>query len=616
MQNNPLPNCRKLAHSTDYYDMIHRMKIRILLVLLLCATPLFSQTAENVLLILNEMSPTSTDVGTYYAQKRGIPQSNILRIKASANESIAREDFERQIDLPIRAWLTRNFAQDRILYIVLTKDIPLRITGTSGKDGTVASVDSELTLLYRKMLGQAIPPAGPVNNPYFLNEAPPAQAKQFTHADQDIYLVSRLDGYNSADIRALIDRGFAPSKEGTILLDAKGSPKERGDIWLQETADLLAKTGFKDRVVLDNTNNVLTGTKKVLGYYSWGTNDPEIRMRRFDFEFMPGALAGMFVSSDARTFKESQADPTLPDSGKPQSLAADLIREGVTGIAGHVEEPFLEGTIRPNILFPAYLSGFNLIESYYLAMPYLSWQTVVVGDPLCAPFRTSSLTAQEIDKGIDPETEFPAFYGGRRLRALSVAAYKQSGIHPDTIKLMLRSDARLAKQDQAGARQALEEAIARDDRMAAAHMALASLYEAAQEYDKAIERYRKLQVLVPDNPVVLNNLAYALAVRKNNVAEAIPLAEKAYSLGKGHPTLSDTLGWIYHLAGQNEKAVKLLEDAVRSAPRNPEMHLHFAIVSEAMGNKLASEVALQRALEIDPKLEQRPEVEQLREKLK
>jgi tetratricopeptide (TPR) repeat protein len=145
---------------------------------------------------------------------------------------------------------------------------------------------------------------------------------------------------------------------------------------------------------------------------------------------------------------------------------------------------------------------------------------------------------------------------------------------------------------------------------------LASLYEASQEYDKAIARYRRLAELVPDNPIILNNLAFALAVRKNNVAEALPLAEKAYSLSKGAPVIADTLGWIYHLSGQNDKAVKPLEDAVRAAPKNPEIHLRFAIVSEATGNKLAAEIGLQRALEIDPKLAEREDVKQLREKLK
>ncbi|MDM7995791.1 MAG: TIGR03790 family protein [Acidobacteriota bacterium] len=589
------------------------MIIRTILLILIVAAPLFAQTADNVLLIINDANPASSDVGNYYAQKRGVPPSNILRIKTSADDNITRDEFERQIELPIRLWLTRNFAQDRILYILLTKGIPLRIIGTDGKDGTTASVDSELTLLYRKLMGQAVPPAGQVQNPYFLADSPLAQAKQFSHAEQDIYLVSRLDGYNIDDIRALIDRGIAPSKEGNIVLDAKGSPETKGDVWLQQAADQLEKAGFKGRIVFDKSKTVLTGTKKVLGYYSWGTNDPEIRIRRFDFEFMPGALAGMFVSTDGRTFNESAASAA---SGTWQSLAADLIREGITGISAHVAEPFLEGTVRPNILFPAYLSGYNLVESYYLAMPYLSWQTVVVGDPLCAPFRTKSLTAQEIDGGIDPETEFPIHFGTKRLRSISVAAYKQSGTHPDTIKLMLRADARLAKQDQAGARQSLEEAIARDDRIAAAHLLLATLYEASQEYDKAIARYRRLLELAPNNPAVLNNLAYALAVRKNNVAEALPMAEKAYNLAKGDPRLADTLGWIYHLAGQNEKAVKLMEDAVRVAPRNPDVHLHFAIVSEAAGNKLAAEVGLQRALEIDPKLAEREEVKQLREKLK
>ena len=44
------------------------------------------------------------------------------------------------------------------------KGIPIRIGGTSGQDGTSASVDSELALLYRRMLGLSIPIAGLVKN--------------------------------------------------------------------------------------------------------------------------------------------------------------------------------------------------------------------------------------------------------------------------------------------------------------------------------------------------------------------------------------------------------------------------------------------------------------------
>jgi len=33
---------------------------------------------------------------------------------------------------------------------------------------------------------------------------------------------------------------------------------------------------------------------------------------------------------------------------------------------------------------PAWYQGRNLADSYYLALPYLSWQGVVLGDPLCS----------------------------------------------------------------------------------------------------------------------------------------------------------------------------------------------------------------------------------------
>jgi uncharacterized protein (TIGR03790 family) len=56
----------------------------------------------------------------------------------------------------------------------------------------------------------------------------------------------------------------------------------------------------------------------------------------------------------------------------------------VTGASGHVAEPYLAFTQRPDRLFPAYYGGRNLAESYYLSIPALSWQNVVIGDPLCS----------------------------------------------------------------------------------------------------------------------------------------------------------------------------------------------------------------------------------------
>ena len=89
----------------------------------------------------------------------------------------ARDDYRAGLQLgiqaPIARWLARNAAFDRILYIVLTKGIPLRVMGTAGRNGSTASVDSELALLYRTMYrreGRGHP--GPQTNPYFLGTRP------------------------------------------------------------------------------------------------------------------------------------------------------------------------------------------------------------------------------------------------------------------------------------------------------------------------------------------------------------------------------------------------------------------------------------------------------------
>jgi uncharacterized protein (TIGR03790 family) len=86
---------------------------------------------------------------------------------------------------------------------------------------------------------------------------------------------------------------------------------------------------------------------------------------------------------DSWTFG-SWKDPKGWFAGSPQGLSADYIRQGATGASGHVYEPYLQYCPRPDYVFPSYLGGRNLAESYYRAMPLLSWQNVVLGDALCS----------------------------------------------------------------------------------------------------------------------------------------------------------------------------------------------------------------------------------------
>ena len=587
---------------------------------LVCSCAVASaQDGNNVLVAVEVMSPASKRIAAHYVRTRHIPAENVVALRTGATDEVTRAQYEEQIEGPIAAWIRRHAMQDRIFYIVLTKGVPLRISGSGGRGGTTASVDSELTLLYRKLVGTRVPIAGPQPNPFHGSVGATAYRGPFSHADQDVYLVSRLDGFREPDVIALIDRGSAAVANGDFVLDSKGKGSaETPELWLKATADTLAAAGLSEHVLLESTPGRVPERSNVLGYASWGSNDPSIRTRRLGLGFVPGALATMFVSAGARTF-EPPPDTWKPGAaqdlhssyrGSPQSLIGDLVREGVTGVAGYVGEPFLDGTIRPDILFPAYVGGLNLVEAYYAAMPYLSWQTVVVGDPLCAPFRLKALPPEQTAPDLESETELPKYFSARRLALLMA-----NGASSEVGKLLLKAEARQSRGDNAGAIVALETATDREPRLTAAHLMLAVLYEEVNDYDRAIERYRRVLALSPREPASLNNLAYALAVHKNAPAEALPIAQQAYEASGESAASADTLGWIYYLLGKHEEAEKLLDESAARAPGNAEIQLHLAHNLAALGRVDAARAALAKSLQLDMALATRDDVKKLRAQL-
>jgi len=117
-----------------------------------------------------------------------------------------------------------------------------------------------------------------------------------------------------------------------------------------------------------------------------------------------------------------------------------------------------------------------------------------------------------------------------------------------------------------------------------AQLMLASKYEVAGDYDAAIARYRQILSLAPDAPIALNNLAYALAVRKGELREAVPLAERARTLAPQSGVIADTLGWIYFISGDAGRALPLLSEAARLQPDSAEIREHLATIRAALGS--------------------------------
>ena len=389
----------------------------MVLAFLICAAAL-AQGPENVLLVVNRDSKISRAVGAYYRARRNLPSQRVCSIKTWDEEEIDRAIFDKEIRRPILECISKGHLQDRVLYIVLTKGVPLKIKAEE-QENDHASVDSELTLLYQDLLGKPRVLRGSVPNPYFAGNRG-GKLLRFSHREFPIYLVTRLDGYDLADVRALIDRGLAPSREGRFVLDLSRDDNATGNNWLREAAEKLKEAGIPpSRILLDTTEVFVAGQKDVLGYASWGSNDRADPSRFLHNTWVNGALLAEYVSTDARTFEKPPkkwtigkwSDPPITFfAGSPQSLIADYIHEGVTGAAGYVYEPFLENCVRPQFLFPAYVRGLNLAESFYSAIPSLSWQSVVIGDPLTAPFPGVPLPHEEADPPKDPATGLPTYF--------------------------------------------------------------------------------------------------------------------------------------------------------------------------------------------------------------
>jgi len=66
-----------------------------------------------------------------------------------------------------------------------------------------------------------------------------------------------------------------------------------------------------------------------------------------------------------------------------------MLEKGVAATIGPVGEPYVQGFPLPEIFFSGLLGGdLTLAECYLISLPYLSWQMVLIGDPLYRPFKS------------------------------------------------------------------------------------------------------------------------------------------------------------------------------------------------------------------------------------
>jgi uncharacterized protein (TIGR03790 family) len=326
---------------------------------------------SDVLLLINNQSAISVQVGNYFKQKRSIPDGNVCNISMPTTEVISQAQFWT-VRSSVEAFINASGRNDTFNYTVTTKGVPLRV---SNSGGFTPSFDDELSLILGPYAGN-INVNGAITNPYYGSQ------QRFSRRTIGVFITTRLSGYDINDCLRLVDNALnSTGARGKFVLDSQpwkdGGGYQSGNDWCRQANQTLSKRGWQ--VLLDDTPYYVVNQKNVSGYCSWGSNDGNASNNaKTNFTWVPGALGSTYVSTSARSFNFP------PSYG--QSLIADNIREGITGIHGNVDEPYLTACARPQIFLDRYTRGWNLAESLSASMATASWQNCIIGDPKIEPY--------------------------------------------------------------------------------------------------------------------------------------------------------------------------------------------------------------------------------------
>ena len=158
----------------------------------------------------------------------------------------------------------------------------------------------------------------------------------------------------------------------------------------------------------------------------------------------------------------------------------------------------------------------------------------------------------------------------------AVAAYR-AGLKavPGTTELATRLYAALrAGGSDAEADKFAAEWLADRPKDAGFRQALAESATVRKDYPTAIRHYQSLLALQPDNPIVLNNIAWVLAQVKD--PKALEYSEKANRISPNQPAIMETLGMLLLDKGDVARAMEVLQKALELAPQSAPLKLSLA----------------------------------------
>ncbi|MBE6412157.1 MAG: TIGR03790 family protein [Opitutales bacterium] len=380
---------------------------------------------EKIFVVVNANSADSKAIANYYCEVRSIPKENIITLNIPDKDVLSRAEYQKKLANPLVAELAKRkvvsadvittdsnthrpnylFISHDIDFVVLCK-LPFKVAPFSKSRGfatDASSVDSELSATFLQMKKMN----GPLRNPLYKNYSP-----ESIHKTYGVLRVARLDGKNFDEAKSIIDSALTAEKNGIrgrAYIDkntSKGGYKIGND-WLSSAEETLKKMNFDISV---DSVPALMGYEKRFDFpaffFGWYNGTPQSYFIEKGFKSAEGGVGLHLYSFSASYLRRSGWTSVMMNNAFAQTY-------------GNVYEPYLTGTQDISAIMKAYENGLTAGEVAYASIAILSWQTLVVGDPLYNPFAVSlDEQMKRIDNGeVDKLSQYVVLRQSNKMKA-------------------------------------------------------------------------------------------------------------------------------------------------------------------------------------------------------
>ena len=120
------------------------------------------------------------------------------------------------------------------------------------------------------------------------------------------------------------------------------------------------------------------------------------------------------------------------------------------------------------------------------------------------------------------------------------------------------------------------------------------------KWDETVNAFTMAIRLDANNHTALNNYAYYLSLREEDLDEALEMSERAVAMEPGNAAYLDTIGWIHFKKGNYEKAREYIQQSVDTGNASAEVYEHLGDVYEALSDLENARIWWKKAFEMDP----------------